>query len=320
MKAIIKSPSRLHFTLIDLNGELGRIDGGIGVALKNPHLEVEVSIAEEDKIPERAMSVVERMREKLTLKNRYRIEIVNPLPSHVGLGSQTQLSLSIAKGIALLEKKNFSVLELARIVRRGGTSGIGIAAFEKGGFILDGGHSSSVKDSFLPSAVSHAPPPPIIFQHPLPEDWYFVIAIPDVKRGAHGKEEIDIFQRYCPIQREEIEKLTRIILMKTLPSIVEEDITTFGESLTMIQGIGFKRIECELQDEIVRDLFDYFRDNSEGYGMSSFGPTVYAIVEGKKKAEKLSKDVKKFLVEKNMDGWTGYSETNNTGAEWKITN
>ena len=29
----VTSPSRLHFTLIDLNGELGRVDAGIGMLM-----------------------------------------------------------------------------------------------------------------------------------------------------------------------------------------------------------------------------------------------------------------------------------------------
>ena len=39
----VSSPSRLHFTLIDLNGELGRVDAGIGVALNEPSLKIRVS-------------------------------------------------------------------------------------------------------------------------------------------------------------------------------------------------------------------------------------------------------------------------------------
>ena len=34
---IIKSPSRLHLTLIDMNGSYGRIDGGIGLTIKDPN-------------------------------------------------------------------------------------------------------------------------------------------------------------------------------------------------------------------------------------------------------------------------------------------
>ncbi|PKL71007.1 MAG: hypothetical protein CVV29_12890, partial [Methanobacteriales archaeon HGW-Methanobacteriales-2] len=39
---IIKTPSRLHLTLIDLNGSLGRIDGGVGLTLEKPALVLEM--------------------------------------------------------------------------------------------------------------------------------------------------------------------------------------------------------------------------------------------------------------------------------------
>ncbi len=32
----VVSPSRLHLTLIDLNAELGRVDGGAGITLESP--------------------------------------------------------------------------------------------------------------------------------------------------------------------------------------------------------------------------------------------------------------------------------------------
>jgi len=36
MRITVQTPSRLHFGLIDLNGELGRINGSFGVALEEP--------------------------------------------------------------------------------------------------------------------------------------------------------------------------------------------------------------------------------------------------------------------------------------------
>ncbi len=214
--------------------------------------------------------------------------------------------------------------ELAEIVNRGGTSGIGVAAFEKGGFILDGGHiferggkskDKRKKRDFLPSSASDVPPPPVIFQRPIPEDWFFVVAIPHVRKGAHGAEEVEIFRRYCPIDSEDVEKLSRIILMKLLPSVIEKDIEVFGESLTMIQDIGFKRIEVELQQEIIRELFDFFRERTLGYGLSSFGPATYALVRGQKKAEDIAEDTKAFLDEKGIPSTVVFSNTNNHGHE-----
>ena len=33
----IKSPSRLHLGLIDMNGSYGRLDGGIGLTIQEPN-------------------------------------------------------------------------------------------------------------------------------------------------------------------------------------------------------------------------------------------------------------------------------------------
>ena len=40
MEIRIKAPSRLHFSLIDLSGSINRVDGGIGVGLTEPYLEL----------------------------------------------------------------------------------------------------------------------------------------------------------------------------------------------------------------------------------------------------------------------------------------
>ncbi len=337
MSIVVTSPSRLHFSLIDLNGELGRVDGGIGVALKVPSLKMEVSAVDEEvkekENPKEVVPVLERIRSRIEpgLRGNYRVRILKPLPPHVGLGSQTQLSLSVAKALSVLENRSYSVVELAKLVGRGGTSGIGTAAFDKGGFILDGGHvfrkgeaeskiekgmrNKETKTSFLPSSASRVPPPPILFQHALPENWFFVLAIPEVKRGAHGPEEVEIFKRYCPIESEEVEKICRIMLMRTLPAVLEKDIDAFAASLTMLQKVGFKKIEVELQQDIIKELFNFFKVHALGYGMSSFGPATYAIIEGEKRAKELAALTTEFLDEKEIRALVTYSNANNRGSE-----
>ena len=41
MRVTIKTPSRLHFCLIDMNGSLGRINGSLGLALNYPNFILE---------------------------------------------------------------------------------------------------------------------------------------------------------------------------------------------------------------------------------------------------------------------------------------
>ena len=40
-RVIIRTPSRIHVTLLDMNGSLGRVDGGIGIALDDPSILLE---------------------------------------------------------------------------------------------------------------------------------------------------------------------------------------------------------------------------------------------------------------------------------------
>ena len=41
MKVYVKTPARLHLGLIDLNGDLGRLFGGLGVAINCPNFVLE---------------------------------------------------------------------------------------------------------------------------------------------------------------------------------------------------------------------------------------------------------------------------------------
>ncbi|MCX8176161.1 MAG: beta-ribofuranosylaminobenzene 5'-phosphate synthase [Candidatus Bathyarchaeota archaeon] len=324
-KVVVKTPSRLHFTLIDLNGEVGRVDGGIGVALNYPGVRVEATRTSCAEVKVKgfrknlALKFVKTFLTYYTLKPSVSIKIVEDIPEHVGLGSGTQLALAIAKCLAEVYGVVADVRRFAEIMGRGGTSGIGVAAFEGGGFILDGGHSfgkGKQKESFLPSHFSKTSPAPLLVRYPLPEDWFFVVCIPKVNRKFFGLHEFKIFRKYCPVPAEEVCKLTRIILMKILPSIVERNIEDLGLALTEIQSIGFKKIEVQLQHKVVKELIKWMLENEAcGAGLSSFGPAVYGLVKGERKAERLVKKVENFLIERKVENKVFYTNTNNIGAE-----
>ncbi len=313
----IRTPSRLHFGLIDLNAELGRVDGGLGVALNRPGWDISIEITDEQPDhTERITEIFNQLSQHFQKTNNYELIINSNIPRHVGLGSQTQLALALAKAVAIFEGQDLSVRELAGFVGRGGTSGIGVAVFEHGGFILDGGHSTKIKPEFLPSRYSEAEPAVVLVQYPVPDDWYFVVAVPGVERGAHGDAELEIFKRCCPIPGVEVEKVTRIIVVKTLPSILEKDIESFGRSLTELQDLGFKRHENELQDDIIKRLqYFYLENGAFGAGLSSFGPATYAVVEGESPAKKLMEDTQKYIEEVGSSGDVFYSGVNNKGME-----
>jgi len=275
----VTAPSRIHMTLIDLNGSMGRVDGGIGFALRHPRMVVEVKRSECLRVrggaKEPALRAAELVIERYSLPGA-EVHVVESYPRHVGLGSGTQLSLAVARGICEAYGISASVRELARVVGRGGTSGIGVAAFEGGGFILDGGHSRQEKPEFLPSSASCAKPAPVVLRRDFP-DWEVALVLPEPQRRVFGTREVNIFQRFCPVPISQVERLSHIILMKLLPALAEEDISAFGEAVNLIQHTGFKEVELMLQAPNVREILELCQRLSYGAGLSSFGPVIYAF-------------------------------------------
>lgn len=290
----IKTPSRIHMTLIDMNGQLGRVDGGIGITLEEPYILITAKLA--DTVTVRGdPELNERMKKACEIicpGCGVDIDIKKSYWNHIGLGSGTQAALAAGMAMSCLYDLKLSPRQIAEKVGRGGTSGIGIGSFERGGFVLDGGHRMEAKNAFLPSSFSKGvPPAPILCQRNFP-DWDIVLAIPPTK-GAHDLYEKDVFANVCPIPLKEVEKLSHIILMQMLPALAEEDLETFGKAVNSIQEIGFKRREVELQPG-ARGLIDaLIAGGAAGAGLSSFGPAVYAITDQPKKVEAAAKSYDK---------------------------
>lgn len=295
--ASIHAPSRLHLTLIDLHGRYDRIDGGVGLTLRQPQLVIQAkanktenriifednmklsSSSQEDYI-QKIQRAIEGMNNFLGIEDYYQFRVKQTYPPHSGLGSGTQLSLAVGKLILRLNQEDLEASEIAKIVGRGGTSGIGVGSFDQGGFIIDGGHSRKEKHDFLPSAASTASPPPITARYPFPADWNIILVIPRVSRKVSGEDEVNIFQKYCPIPLKEVQELSHLLLMKMMPAVAENDLESFGWAVNHIQEIGFKKIEVRLQNPLIPQLMQELRSSgAAGVGMSSFGPTVYAITD-----------------------------------------
>lgn len=313
------TPSRIHIALIDLNGSLGRVDGGIGLTLDRPgfrvtaHVSDEMEIVGSDESARRAGEVIEILKGKCEI-GPARIEIEKSIPAHVGLGSGTQLSLGIAQAVCRLYGINLSPQEIAFMAGRGGTSGIGVAAFSCGGFIVDGGHKYSregEKTSFLPSSASKGvQPPPVTVRYDFP-DWDVLITIPNCKHIS-GTEEVKLFQSLCPLSLDDIQSLSHIILMKLLPALVQQDLESFGHAVDLIQSIGWKKVEVQEQDPIVRLTMSFLKDNGAyGVGLSSWGPAVFCFG---KNLGVLKAKTQAFLSSMNASGICFLTKARNSGA------
>lgn len=312
----VSTPSRLHVGLLDLHGGLGRVDGGAGFALDAPSVEVEVGegplrvTAADGVHPEVVRHAREAaLRFSRAFRVRGSVRVLRAYEPHVGLGSGTQAALAAAWGLSEAHGLGLSVPRVAAVVGRGGTSGIGVAAFERGGFLVDGGHSRRVKRGFFPSAASRAPPPPLVARLEMP-DWPVVLARPALHR-VHGTEEIDRFRRLCPIPAREVEAASRLVLMGLLPAVAGGDLEAFGEAINRMQQTGFKKREVALQGPRMQALLRAaHRAGAAGAGMSSFGPLVYVL--GRRPRE-LRKALQGAL-DRMGGGWTLVTKPRNRGA------
>ena len=313
MKVYVKTPARLHLGLIDLNGDLGRLFGGLGVGIDRPKVVLEAQPSEKLTVAgernERTKALANRFFVTYGVKARASINVKQAIPEHTGLGSGTQLALAVATALSKLFNVNASTQALAEAMGRGQRTSVGTTIFEQGGFVVDGGKS---KNGF----------PTTILRQPFPHDWSFVVAIPNVKKGLAKKEENAAFGALTPMTAEEAGRMCRLTMMKLLPSLVEGDIKGFGEALTDIQitiGDYFAKVQGGIYSSTAAtEGIALFQElGVYGAGQSSWGPAFYGLTT-KEQAEKIRVKVQAFLSQ-DVGGQVFTAKANNRGAYIKVT-
>jgi len=312
VKVYVKTPARLHFGLIDLNGNLGRLFGGLGVGIDRPNVVLEAQAAEKLVVAgeriERVTSLATRFLETYGVKAGARINVKQAIPEHSGLGSGTQLALAAATALSKLFNVDASTQGLAEAMGRGQRTSVGTTIFEQGGFVVDGGKS---KTGF----------PATIIRQPFPQDWFFVVAVPNVKKGLAKTEETAAFKALTPMTAEEAGRMCRLTMMKLLPSLVEGDIKGFGEALTEIQtviGDYFAKVQGGTYSSraAAEGIALLQKLGAYGAGQSSWGPAFYGLTR-KEQAEKIKAKVQAFLNE-GVGGQVFVAKANNRGAYVKV--
>ena len=292
---IIRAPSRLHMSLIDLNGSYKRIDGGIGLALSDPQFVLESQETNEkgytlefaddiredsrEECMEKIPKAAEKIAEICGIESGFHFKVLEAYRPHSGLGSGTQISVCTAHLMTETVGQKFTSRELSTMVGRGGTSGIGTFAHDLGGFIVDGGHSLEEKPGFLPSSASKAKPATLIARYEFPEDWNILLAMPEVEETMHDQAEVNVFQTYCPIPKTEVEQVSHLILMNLLPALIEKDIVNFGWAIKELQKVGFNKLEHSLDAHYLPTMEAIDEAGAYGTGISSFGPTLYTVFD-----------------------------------------
>ena len=320
MPTLITTGARLHLGFYNFLSDK-KAYGSIGVFLKTPAIRI-LSIRKGNSLRIYNYTGINIDDIIHTINNMFKnygisIHILESIPRHIGLGSTTQLLLAIGDSIRRTYGLRLSIRELALQFKRGVVSGIGIAAYEKGGLIIDSGRR--VKDNIINIPKDLSDLPSIIYRRNLPRHWYFIVITPKGIKGLDEKSEVPFLEK--PEENKELQyELLRILVLKLLPSISNNDPKAFGRAIYKIQlltGKYFSKYQgsifcCEEAEYIISSLI---KNGAYGAGQSSWGPTVYGIIDYRRKALKILSKVRRELYHRDIDANYYISQVSNTGAK-----
>lgn len=284
MAVRVRTGARLHLGFRNLSLARERLYGGLGVALDAPGMVVTAERASAVTCDHPDAAVFARTAcEELDVAG-VRVQVERALPRHVGLGSGTQLACAVLAAIGRAYGRDPDVRALAPALGRGGRSGVGVATFEGGGFVLDAGHPTARFTTDRPPRGAWSVPA-VAVRRPVPTAWRFVLVRPDVAPGRSDDEEDAGMRSVVKSAGAEIaDEVDRVVVERLLPALAEDDVAAFGraaETIGRLNGAWYAGEQGGVFRPPVDGIVDVLGDASAVYGtgQSSWGPTVYAVTD-----------------------------------------
>jgi beta-RFAP synthase len=286
----VTTGSRLHFGLWSLDGSSSRRFGGVGLMVDDPRLRLSIEDAERLTAtgPE-AVRVVRFARHWADHHGlpepRVRIDLHTVIPPHAGLGSGTQLGLSIAAGLSAFRGlPRQTAQELAISVGRGLRSAIGTYGFAFGGLLIEQGK--------LPDE----PISPLISRLDVPDKWRFVLLRPRQLMGISGEDEMAAFDTLSSVPQAMTNRLINLANDRLIPAAITADFLTFAESLYeygRLSGECFAaRQGGPFNGPVLASLVEQVRAMGHaGVGQSSWGPTIFVALPSSEAAQQFVHDL-----------------------------
>jgi beta-ribofuranosylaminobenzene 5'-phosphate synthase len=287
----VSAPGRLHLGFLDPSATVGRRFGSIGMMIEDAETVLHLASADTASLSaapgarhelERAERVIVRLQRASGRQEPLQIHISRALPAHVGLGSGTQLALALGRAFSELHGLNWNTAAIARYLGRGARSGIGLAGFDEGGVLVDGGHRDGVQEGL--------DVPPLLARFDFPEPWRVILVQDPARSGLHGETERLGLAQLREFGREEAAHLCHLVLMLILPALVERDFASFAHGLSELQrrvGDYFAPVQGgPYSSPAVGRLMSWISDHHPaGAGQSSWGPTAFAILPSEEQAQ-----------------------------------
>lgn len=318
MPARVRTGARLHFGFLNLSLAHEQLYGSLGVALESPETVVAAERAEAVSCSHSdARAFAARAVDWLDVPGAT-VHVEAALPRHVGLGSGTQLALAVYAAIARVYDRTPRPREAAPALDRGGRSGIGVAAFESGGFIQDAGHP-------VERFTTDRPPrgewtvPPVVARHPVPPSWRFVLVRPEMDAGRSDAEEERSMRTVVEAAAGEVaDEISAVVTRQLLPAIANEDRAGMGaavEEIGRLNGVWYADEQGGVYRPPVGAIVSTLGAHAciDGAGQSSWGPTVYGVTSTEQAAAAREAG-RTALSEAGVKGSVELAGPRNTGA------
>jgi beta-ribofuranosylaminobenzene 5'-phosphate synthase len=292
------APARLHLGFLDLEGGLGRRFGGLGLAIDRFGTRLRLAQARSASASgpgaERALRYLAQAAAALDLPPGARVVVDEASPEHAGFGSGTQLGLAVAAGLARLHGARLASADLAKAIGRGARSGIGIGAFDSGGFLVDGGLGPG------------ADPAPVVARLAFPAAWRVLLLLDPTRQGLHGGGETAAFGKLPVFPEALAGRLCRVLLLRLLPGLAEHDFAAASSALGEIQeqlGDYFSAAQDgRYSSPGVAEALGWLHGQGIlGIGQSSWGPTGFALLASLADAEAAAKAAAERFRARNLD-------------------
>lgn len=317
-RVTVTAPARLHMGFLDPAGSLGRDFGSIGVALNEISTRCTLRRSATDALRPvhracgRGEAIAAHCCKVFGFPESVEMDIERAIPEHVGLGSGTQLALAVGVGLQRLHGSARSVREIARAIGRGKRSGIGIAVFEQGGFIVDGGRG--------PATVT----PPALARFEVPECWRFILVFDSRGQGLHGERELAAFRALPPFPGAEAARLCHLLLLQGLPALAEERLIEFGAVVTEIQrSVGDYFAPAQggrfASSDVAECIAWLQAQGAHGIGQTSWGPTGFCLVASPEQAQQLAGAARRRFSDRSHISLV-VASARNTGAAVQLEN
>lgn len=284
------APGRLHLGFLDPAASLGRRFGSVGLMIHGFDTEVEISASDVDRITatrpaehaeiERATVCLSLLRTHSGRGEALHLRLLRVLPAHAGFGSGTQLALAIGRAFALWQGMSVPTATLAQWLGRGLRSGIGIAGFDHGGLIVDGGPGPS------------GTPAPVLSRMALPDAWRLLIVQDSAQKGLSGDDEKRRIADLPSLPQALAADICHQVLMRVLPGVATSDFDAFAAGITRIQQVLGEHFAPAQEgrafaSEPVGRLLGWALQAGHvgGIGQSSWGPTGFAVLASQVQAE-----------------------------------